>query len=223
MQKLQNYISFLKKINVREFFYLNYICKNVIRTDNSKIIPYKNAVIEINPGAKIYVGGGDIELGCDLVKKSKAETRVRLREHAIWSSNGGCKVSYGSTIELLESALFDTGYFTMNSNSTLVSAKKIVFGQDVMISRNVVLYDSDFHSLMNELGEVRNHSKDVVVGNHVWISANVMVLKGTQIHDGSVIGANAIVHERVPENVIYHTMSENKYGEIKGGWSREKP
>ena len=38
MQKIKEYIILLKKINVIAFFYLNYFCPNVIRTDNSKII-----------------------------------------------------------------------------------------------------------------------------------------------------------------------------------------
>ena len=57
----------------------------MIRTDHYKLIPYKNSVIDISKKAKIYIRGGDIEIGCDMIKKSKAETRVRLRENGIWS------------------------------------------------------------------------------------------------------------------------------------------
>lgn len=223
MKKIREHISFLSKINIPLFVYLNYFCKNIIRIDNSKIIPYKHAVIDFETNARIYIGGGDIEIGCDMLRKSKAETRIRLRDHSIWSSKGGCKVSYGSTIELLSNAIFDTGYFTMNSFSTLVVAEKVVFGQDVMISRNVILYDSDFHALLDEKGKVTNYSEPVVVGNHVWISAKVIVLKGTKIGKDSVIGANSIVKGKIPAGVIYHTSFEEKSRVNNGTWSREKP
>ena len=103
---------------------MNYFCKEIIRVDNSKIIPYKNAVINIEIGAQIYIANGDVEIGCNLLKGSREETRIRLRENAVWGSNGGCKVSYGSTIEILKGALLDSKYFTVNSNSILIAAKK---------------------------------------------------------------------------------------------------
>ena len=223
MGRIATYIEFLKKIKVVDFIYLNYICKSVIRTDNSKLIPYKNTVIELAPDAKIFLKGGDIEIGCNLLKRSKAETRLRIGEGAIWCSAGGCKVSYGSTIELLDGAVFDTGYFTMNCNSALVSAKRIVLGNDVMISRNVVIYDSDFHSIVDEQGKTKNQPKAVCVRDHVWIGANVIILKGSTIGDDCIIGAGAIVNQPVPENSIYHSYGEKRINILKGSWIRKAP
>ena len=62
------YYLFLKKVNIFDFFYLNYFCKSIIRTDHYKVIPYKNTVIEIPKTAKIYVESGDIEIGCDVLR-----------------------------------------------------------------------------------------------------------------------------------------------------------
>ena len=213
-------LSFYKKIKLVSFFYLNYFCKSVVRTDKSKLIPYKNAVIDIDKTAKIYIKDGDIEIGCDLLKKSKAETRLRLRDGAVFSSDGGCKISYGCTLEILQDAVLDAKYFTMNSNSVLVAAKKITLGNDVMIARNVVLYDSDFHSVLDEQGVARNFPEPVEIGDHVWIGTNVTVLKGIKIGGGSVIGAGIVISENVPENVI-----KNRDGikPNKNGWSRKSP
>ena len=159
--RLFQYFSFLKKVNIIDFFYLNYFCESVIRTDHYKLIPYKNSVIDISKNAKIYIRGGDIEIGCDLLKKSKAETRVRLRENAIWSSKNGCKISYGTTLEILDNAILNSGYFTVNCNSVIVVAKKMYLGQDVMIGRNAVLYDSDFHQMLDKKGKTLNPASQV--------------------------------------------------------------
>lgn len=225
IKRIKERIFFLKKINVRLFVYLNYFCKNIIRTDCSKIIPYKNAIIELETNARIYVGGGDIEIGCDQIRKSKTETRIRLRNQSIWSSTGGCKISYGSTIELLNSAILDTRYFTVNSFSTLVTAKKMVLGQDVMIGREVILYDSDFHSLLDANGKSINFSKPVILDDHVWVGARSMIMKGTKIGKNSVIGAGTIVKGEIPENVICHMVPEEiiHMKKEKGTWSRKKP
>lgn len=223
IQRIVQNIKLLKKINIIQFFFLNYFCKSVIRMDNSKIIPYKNTIIDIEPGAKIYLSGGDIEIGCDLLKKSKMETRIRLREKSLWSSFGGCKISYGSTIEILQDAIFDCKFFTMNSNSTIIVAEKITLGRDVMIGRNVVVYDSDHHQILDKNGEIINYSKPVVIGDHVWLATNVLILKGTSIGSGSVIGANSIVSSAVDEKTIYG-MEQKKYiRKDYRNWDRKSP
>lgn len=223
IQALIRRLSFYKKIRFFPFLYWNYFCKSVIRTDNSKLIPYKHAVIELEKGARIFLGGGDIEVGCDRLKGSKAETRVRLRAGAVWSSYGGCKLSYGTTLELLPNAMLDSRYFTMNSNSVMIAAKRITLGNDVMIARSVVLYDSDFHSIVGEQGEIRNLPEPLVLGDHVWLGTNVTVLKGSRIGNGSIVGAGSIVSGSVPENVIYSTERTERIKENAGGWSRKSP
>lgn len=221
--RLFQYFSFLKKVNIIDFFYLNYFCESVIRTDHYKLIPYKNSVIDISKNAKIYIRGGDIEIGCDLLKKSKAETRVRLRENAIWSSKNGCKISYGTTLEILDNAILNSGYFTVNCNSVIVVAKKMYLGQDVMIGRNAVLYDSDFHQMLDKKGKTLNPASQVKVGSHVWIGANSTILKGTMIGQNSVIGANAVVNGEVPEKVIFNIKREKFVRNEFEKWDRKYP
>lgn len=201
IRRLIHYIRFLKKVSVFQFFYLNYFCKSIIRIDSSKIIPYKNTVIDISRSARIYLGDGDIEIGCNLLKKSKTETRVRLRENAIWSSVGGCQISYGSTLEILSDAIFDSGYFTMNSNSVIVVGNKVVFGKDIMVARNVTILDSDFHIILYE--EKNRENKDgIKIDNHVWIGANSTILKNVRVGSGVVISANTIVTKDIEKNTL---------------------
>ena len=195
MNKIKEYLRFLRRIRIIKYFYLNYFCKEIIRVDNSKIIPYKNAVIDIETGARIYIVNGDIEIGCNLLKGSREETRIRLRENAVWGSNGGCMISYGSTIEILKGAL--------------IAAKKISLGQDVMIARNVVIYDSDFHEIYYE-GIKGNSSKDVIIGEHVWVGTNSMILKGVNLKKGCVVAANTIVTENVESENLIGIKSEIK-------------
>ena len=123
MNKIKEYLEFLRRIRIIKYFYLNYFCKEIVRVDNSKIIPYKNAVIDIETGSRIYIVNEDIEIGCNLLKESNEKTRTRLRENAVWGFDDGCKISYGSTIEILKGALLNSKYFTVNSNSILIAAK----------------------------------------------------------------------------------------------------
>ena len=55
-----------------------------------------------------------------------------------------------------------------------------------MAGRNVVIYDSDFHTILNTQHELMNPDAPVTIGDHVWLATNVTVLKGSSIGSGSV-------------------------------------
>lgn len=42
----------------------------------------------------------------------------------------------------------------------------------------------------------------LLIGGNVWIGENVVVLPGADIGKGSIIGANAVVKGKIPENSI---------------------
>ena len=42
----------------------------------------------------------------------------------------------------------------------------------------------------------------VTIGEDVWIAAGCKVLKGSIIHDGSIIGAASLVKGEIPKKVI---------------------
>ena len=223
MKKIISRIRFYCKIRLFQYLYLNYFCKNIIRTDQSRIIPYAGAVMEMEPGAKVYLGGGDIELGCDRLKGSKTETFVRIRRDAVWSSEGGCRIAYGSTVEILCGGLLDSGFFSMNSGSIMIAAKRIRLGRNVMIGRGVVIYDSDHHTIRNLEGKLANLYAPVEIGDHVWLATNVMVLKGSTIGSGSMIAANAMVSGSVPPDCMYRAENTAVIRKNYGVWSREHP
>lgn len=223
LNKIAGRIRLYRKLRFFQYLYLNYGCKNIVRTDQSRVLPYKNAVLDLAPSSRIYVGGGDLEIGCDALKGSKTETLVRLRGNGVWSNFGGCRLSYGATVEVLEHGLLDTGFFTMNTGSVMIAAEKIELGQDVMIGRNVVIYDSDHHAIQNANAKVINPDKPVRIGDHVWLAANVTVLKGTDIGSGCVAGSHAVVHGSIPPDSLYLTEKRPRIRACYGRWSRERP
>ncbi|PCI61318.1 MAG: acetyltransferase [Gammaproteobacteria bacterium] len=92
----------------------------------------------------------------------------------------------------------------LNNNATLIADKtSITIGENVLIGHNVFICDSDFHGL-----EVENRSNgnydaiSVEIGNHVFIGANVTILKGVHIGNNSVVASGSIVSSDIPENVL---------------------
>jgi acetyltransferase-like isoleucine patch superfamily enzyme len=218
MSRLKERIRFIKQVDVIQFLYLNYFCRSVIRSDRSKVIPYRHAVIDLDPSSRIHLSRGDLEIGGDLLKGSKAETFLRLRENSVWISEGGCHFSYGSTFELLGGAKVHSGYMTMNTGSSIVCAAEMELGQDLMIARNVVVYDSDFHPIRNEKGERINPPSRVRIGAHVWIGTGTIILKGSEIGDNCVIAAGSRVSGKVESGSLCRADGTRK--QDYGRWER---
>lgn len=69
----------------------------------------------------------------------------------------------------------------------------IKIGKDCMLSGNIVLRTTDGHAIINSEAKRINPPQNIIIGNHVWIGMNAMILKGCEIGTGCIIGANSVV------------------------------
>jgi acyl-[acyl carrier protein]--UDP-N-acetylglucosamine O-acyltransferase len=82
--------------------------------------------------------------------------------------------------------------------------RKIVIGEDCLFSENIRIRSSDQHSVIDLASKRQiNFPADVAVGRHVWIGADVSVLKGVTIGDGSIVGAGSLVSKPVPDRQLW--------------------
>lgn len=205
------------------YMYLNYQCKNVIRKGKAKIIPYKNVILDIQNDSKIILEGDkDFEIGFNLLKGSRIETLIRLGKSAKIILHHGGFLSYGTTLEVKDNAIFEAGYFSANTGSVFIVDKKVYFGEDVMIGRNVMIYDSDFHQVINYSGEPTNLPQEVVIEDHVWLTSNTNVNKGTHINEGTIIANQTVIYGNIPEYSLVAGKSNGKVHKNDVRWSRNK-
>lgn len=91
--------------------------------------------------------------------------------------------------------------FYMNSGCHLLG--EITIGNDVMIGPKTIIWGRDHGMALGEPMRLQPHSKrPVLIGDDVWIGANVTILKGVSIGDGAVIAAGAVVVRDVPPLAI---------------------
>lgn len=70
--------------------------------------------------------------------------------------------------------------------------KNVLIGEDCMFSKDIQIRTSDSHSIVDLTGMRLNPAEDVVIGEHVWISLGVTLLKGSNIPGHSVVAADAV-------------------------------
>ena len=91
--------------------------------------------------------------------------------------------------------------FYLNANCHLLG--EITIGNDVMVGPQTVFWSRDHGSSIGTPMNKQSHiSKPIIIHNDVWIGANVTILKGVTINNGSIIAAGAVVTRDVPANAI---------------------
>lgn len=90
------------------------------------------------------------------------------------------------------------------NNHTKNESTKIHLGKNAQISIDVLMRTSDGHSLFN-FGEKYPYNKpeNIIIGDNVWLGSRVVLLKGTNLPNNSVVGACSVVNKNFrEENVV---------------------
>jgi maltose O-acetyltransferase len=95
---------------------------------------------------------------------------------------------------------------SINRGCILHAGGYLNIGNDVLIGPNVVIYSQNhcFNDMSRPIRSQGYITKEVNIGNNVWIAANCIILPGVTIGNNVVIGAGAIVTKDVNSNVILY-------------------
>lgn len=189
---------------------------NIVKTlyVNFHYFPFKTALkfpIFIYGNVKLSQIGGKITVntpvrsGLLTIGRQNIGTLDHKHVRSIWEVRGEVildgKVSLGSgsRISVASDAVLRFGdNFSISGNSSLVCQKNISFGNDCLLSWDILIMDSDFHKILNMQGETVNAPSPIRIGNHVWIGCRSTILKGVQVADHSVIAAGAVITKTLP-------------------------
>ena len=122
----------------------------------------------------------------------------RKRSRSIWqvsgtvSFAGKASIGHGSKLSVRGHLCLGAD-FNITAESTIVCAKEIRFGNDCLISWDVLVMDTDEHPLYNKESEHINPDKAILVGDHVWIGCKCILLKGAEVPSNTVLAADTLL------------------------------
>ena len=91
----------------------------------------------------------------------------------------------------------------INDGSYLVAKEKIEIGENTGIAYRVTILTSGGINPHNSLKALYPRMRaPVIIGNNVWVGANVTILPGVTIGDYSVVAAGSVVTKDVPPGVL---------------------
>ena len=141
------------------------------------------------------------------------------KRRAIWEVNGQvifkgkCNIGQGSKISVGPNGTLSFGNkFGLSGESAIVCFNKISFGDECLLSWDILIMDTDFHKIYNSEGIVLNSPKPIIIGSHVWIGCRCTILKGVIIANNNVIGAGSKIVKNINQsNVVVTSDGTNIY------------
>lgn len=92
------------------------------------------------------------------------------------------------------------------SGATIYARNSIIIGENTHIGGNVKILDNDFHPLEIEArnADIKEKigTRPINIGENCFIGCNALILKGTTLGDGCVVGAGAVVSGKFEDNCV---------------------
>ncbi len=115
------------------------------------------------------------------------------------------KNDYKLNISVYNNNVFYSGknnYFNGVFNVILSEQKHFFMGNECLLSFGIWVRNADPHLIYDCESKKRiNPTQSIYFGDHIWVGQSAMILKGTQVESGSIIGAMSVVsNKKIPAN-----------------------
>lgn len=155
-----------------------------------------------HPSSRIEIEGGRLQFGCfwDCWDRRGG---IVLHENATLRVRGDVVLGDGVLVEVHRDALLEIGGGTfINPDSRVIVLESVRIGRDCAIAWDVQIMDGDRHFFLDRQGARVRNTAPIVLGDHVWVGARSLVLKGASVGDGAVVGAGAVVTGEVGASTV---------------------
>lgn len=102
----------------------------------------------------------------------------------------------------------------INADSVIHCSGKVSIGSYVHIGRGLTIYSSN-HNYLSNRGIPYDDAfitKPVIIGDFVWIGADVSIIPGITVGEGAIVGMGAVVTKDVPPGDIVGGNPAQKIG-----------
>ena len=96
--------------------------------------------------------------------------------------------------ELIVKGNFDI----IGSTVVVLPDAKLILGENVIISENVIIRDSDNHQITGG----NSMFAPVIIKDNAWIGMSAIILKGVTVGEGAIVAAGSVVTKDVPPHTI---------------------
>lgn len=185
---------------------------------NFKYLPFKKAIrlpIIVSHRVWLMAAKGKVNINCEnlklgLIKLGFGEVGIfdSMRERSVWNVsgtvnfNGSARLGHGIKVSVEEKGILNMGNnLIVTAESSIICRKKITIGNDVMISWETQMMDTDLHPILNKENHIINKDEEIKIGDKSWIGSRVLVLKGVNLPMGTIVAAGSTLSKSSIRNL----------------------
>jgi acetyltransferase-like isoleucine patch superfamily enzyme len=151
---------------------------------------------------------------------------IRGNHHQIHIS-AGCRFNRGGSLYFED----HNGCLTIGEDTTFEDVhialtepgSKVTIGRDCMFAYDLDIRTGDSHSIIDKTTGARiNFAGDINIGNHVWVAAHTVILKGVSIADDCVVATASVVVNSLEEPGVIVAGNPAKTIRRNITWSRKR-
>jgi len=207
-----------------------YYYRNPLNTLKKRIVGRGNEIVYghsiLSSVMLDIIGNGNIvriEDGCVL---NGVLFYIRGDNHRVYIG-AGCRFNNGGSLWFEDR----NGSLVIGENTTFEDVhiavtepqSKIEIGKECMFAYDIDIRTGDSHSIIDSsTGHRINYAKDINIGNHVWVAAHSIILKGVSIADNSVIATGSVVVNGFEEQGVIIAGNPAKIVKHNITWSRDR-
>ncbi len=146
---------------------------------------------------------------------------IRMFARATVSVHAKGSISLGKGLKIGKNAMLTAqgGTITIgngvgiNRDVLINSHESVAIGDNTVIAPRVCIYDHDhLYDMDHGVNKKEFKTAPITIGNNVWIGANAVILRGTEIGDNCIVGAGSIVKGKYPAGTLIVQKRENAGG-----------
>lgn len=145
----------------------------------------------------LHFGGWQIGLNIDFlagINTHPNQTVFVISGILVLGEHG--RFANGTLTHVKQNAILSIGdNFLINYSSKIACYEKISIGSHCRISWESQIFDTDFHYISDETGNIRRNKEPIYIGNEVWVGNRVTISKGAHLCDKSIVASNSLVNK----------------------------
>lgn len=156
---------------------------------------------------KLTRGGA---VGCSVINLVSPRTEITVDHGGKLSVGKNFKMREDAILRVRKGAAVKIGKnFNMSNRCMITAYESVEIGDDVQFGPDVKVYDQDhdFRAL-GGLKAQKFKTAPVKIGNNVWIGANCIILRGTEIGDNCVVAAGSVIKGKYGSNLVIYQKRE---------------
>lgn len=156
---------------------------------------YPRSIIKIAPTAEFQLNKGEFMVNASWTqgRQRRNTSELILCDSSKLIVDGTFALYQGASMYVGKNATVRIkGNSFLNTNTVLNCFNYIEIGDDTIISDDVRIQDSDNH-FVTENGVRKPNTAPIIIGDHVWIGKNAVILKGVTIGNGAIVAAGSVV------------------------------